>query len=92
MVVGKERPDPYGFWRNLNAVSVPDATRDAIYALLDTKMALSELGAGKRIDIIDAFIEDTMVKAKAYCDTAPISRVSIELVDELFRDILGERW
>ncbi|MCG7853547.1 MAG: hypothetical protein MIO92_13590 [Methanosarcinaceae archaeon] len=55
-------------------------------------MALSELGTGKRIGIIDAFIEDTMVKAKAYCDTAPISRVSIELVDELFRDILGEQW
>ena len=76
----------------MNAVSVPGTIRDAIYSLLDTKMAISELGTGKRIAVIDAFIEDTMVRAKAYCETAPISKVPIGVIDDLFRVILNEVW
>ncbi|MBC8470371.1 MAG: nucleotidyltransferase domain-containing protein [Planctomycetes bacterium] len=83
---------PMVFCETLNAVTVPGTTRDAIYALLDTKMAISELGTGKRIAIIDAFIEDTMVRAKAYCDIAPVSRIPIDVVDDLFQVILNEVW
>ena len=81
---------PMAFGETLNAVSVPGTTRDAIYSLLDTKMAISELGTGKRIAVIDAFIEDTMAKAKTYCETAPVSKVPIDTVDELFRAIIEE--
>jgi len=52
-------------------------------------MAISELGTGKRIAIIDAFIEDTMTKAKTYCEKAPVSKVPIEVIDDMFRAILN---
>lgn len=81
---------PMSFTETLSAVTVPEKTRKAIDKLITIKKSISELGKGRRIQDIDNFINEAMEKAAKYCTKAPLNRVPLEVVDELFQKIIQE--
>lgn len=81
---------PMVFRETLEAAAVPAEARAAIENLLAAKKEGSELGMGRRIAAIDAFIEEAMGRAAAYCEAAPVNQPPVKVVDGVFREILEE--
>jgi len=83
---------PMSFVATLDGVAVPPRTRRAIDQLLKIKAASSELGTGRPIHEIDAFIEDLLERAQRFAESAPVGKPPSEAVDALFRAVLRETW
>ncbi len=82
---------PMSFMETLDAVCVPSGARAAVAGLLARKKAVSEIGQGKRIPAIEKFISDTLEKASAYCQVAPVNKPPLDKVNALFSRILDEQ-
>jgi predicted nucleotidyltransferase len=83
---------PMSFAETLEAVSVSAETRQTIRDLLGRKMAVSELGEGDRIPMIDCFIDQTIKAASDYCAAAPASTLDVNRLDHILQDTLREAW
>ena len=81
---------PMRFMETLEQVSIPDSVRDAITDLLEQKKKTSEIGSGAHIPVLDAYIEDGLLVANNFCDSASVGHINVDQIDHIFRETLIE--
>ena len=91
-ILDKGCPPPMLF-SDLADAELPSAMRPIIAHLLEQKMSTPEIGEGKRIDALNAYIDETLSQLKTEIDTLPKDhKASWEPLNALFLNIVDKSW
>ena len=88
----KDTIPPMSFIETVNSLVLPEHVSETIGELLAKKKVTCELGHGPRNPVLDEFIETQLVSARNYCDIATVGNASIDILNDLFREIVDETW
>lgn len=83
---------PIEFAKLVEATIQQSTIRDAIGSRVTAKMAGAELDRGPRIEALSGFIERELARLEAIPVSAQASESSIDVLNELFREVVNEVW
>ena len=69
-------------------VELPGDVRQAIVTLVEHKAKTPEGAPVDRNPLLDEWMEDSLVRGRAYAETAPVRKTDKQELDALFREIV----
>ena len=88
----KETIPPMKFEETMMALELPGEVIETTNKLLEEKKQTSEIGLGPKIPILEKYIEEKLIWAQEYCETAPVGNIKMDKLNELFRKTINETW
>ena len=80
------------FTETLSGIRIPSDVMSRIECLLEAKRKMPELGKGSRIAKIDTFITESIAELKAFTQSAPVSKVPVSMLDNIFQATIKRIW
>lgn len=87
-IMEKSAPPPVPFSELLES-ELPDSLRPEVERLSELKARTSEMGTGKRIDVLNNYIKGSIAEIQEYINTLPEKHNSWDGLDRVFRRIVG---
>lgn len=86
----KDSIPPMNFIDTLGQLNIPKDVYNKIKELLEEKKKTSEIGTGPHISILEDYIQNSLIIANDFCDSANVGHIDVEQIDTIFRETLIE--